>query len=235
MSTQTIGADIIGMGKTNTAWQHHHLQASLTSWAWKHFGEQTFHLVTQTPPSIRFLTKKPSNLEDPSPCQLGASYQCHTGETLRIQLVWDPGVDTPFKESQMHSDPSSLHTELAQNQLGHCLLAAHSAANKNTSVNHNNLLFPKTKKTNDSRPYRSNENSSNFWAHNSPYDGLQCPNPWRPRPAMTPNQMWSPQPTTDKPSPFYIQWFRSPMHWLYGWIFAALTVGYTLGFPIISG
>jgi hypothetical protein len=31
MSTQAIGADIIGMAETNTAWQHHHLQASLPS------------------------------------------------------------------------------------------------------------------------------------------------------------------------------------------------------------
>ena len=38
MSTQAIGADIIGMAETNTAWQHHHLRASLTSRASKHFG-----------------------------------------------------------------------------------------------------------------------------------------------------------------------------------------------------
>jgi hypothetical protein len=38
MSTQAIGNEIIGMAKTNTAWQHHHHRASLTSWAQKHFG-----------------------------------------------------------------------------------------------------------------------------------------------------------------------------------------------------
>ena len=39
MSTQAIGADIIGMAETNMAWQHHHLRASLTSRARNHFGD----------------------------------------------------------------------------------------------------------------------------------------------------------------------------------------------------
>jgi hypothetical protein len=38
MSTQAIGADIIGMAETNTAWQHHHLRSLFNSRAIKHFG-----------------------------------------------------------------------------------------------------------------------------------------------------------------------------------------------------
>ena len=37
-STQAIGADIIGMAETNTAWQHHHLRTLFSSRAGKHFG-----------------------------------------------------------------------------------------------------------------------------------------------------------------------------------------------------
>ena len=37
-STQAIGADIIGMAETNTAWQHTHLRSLFTSRAGKHYG-----------------------------------------------------------------------------------------------------------------------------------------------------------------------------------------------------
>ena len=229
MNTQTIGADIIGMAETNTAWQHHHLQASLTSQAQNILAPQTFHLVNQMPPLTRFQTKKPSNLEDPSPWQLGALYQCHTGDILRTQLVWDAGVDTSFKESQMHSYPSSLHTELVQDPLG---LAAHSVVNTNTSVDHNNL-FPQDHKNNW---FKTLLQQSKLF---KPL-GTQFPLWWTPTPTFMKTKTYNDsRPMRDvhnrQPGPFYLHWFRSPMHWPHVWMFAALKVGHMLGFLIISG
>ena len=140
-STQAIGADIIGMAETNTAWQHHQLQASLTSWAQKHFGATNI--------SFGYPDATTDPVPDKETFQFGGSITLktgslvplsHGGDILWTHLVWDVGADTPQEESHMHSSPSLLHTELAQDQSGPSPLAAHSVKKMNTSVIHNNML-----------------------------------------------------------------------------------------------
>ena len=111
-----------------------------------------FDLLELTNPSIYFLVCETAaaKVTDKETFKSGGSITMTTGSLVPMSRgghikdptglgQWKHGVDTQFKESQMYSYPSSLHTEPAQDQLGPRPLAAHSALNTNTD--HNNMFL----------------------------------------------------------------------------------------------
>ena len=134
----------------------------------------------------------------------------------------------------MHSSPSLLHTEFAQDQFGP-VHWQHIQPWIQTSMSITTTCLTATMKNYDSRLYCSNQKpstlrhtillmmNSNARIHDNPdLQRLQT-------------LMWSPWYTPGKPGSFHVHLFWSLMYWQHVWILPAHKVSHTLGLPIISG